>query len=175
MRNGVKTFVRHEFDCNVDVTELSDRDAILSGWTVNDIDVLPMSEAFRARPMRGVSIRLRLHGDQRLTLRPRPENFGAPEGRRAFFDRAALHDLLTRVFRVPFEASDDWFTDGYDAEYEGVRVFHGYIVAAERARVWPGGDNPPQHWWEQMRLLVTDSDPQYFCVLVILRDADVAD
>jgi hypothetical protein len=83
--------------------------------------------------------------------------------------------LITKVFRVPFQSLEDFVVDGYDAEYEGVRVFHGEIRSRERStQLRADRSQRPAHWWDEMRLLVTDSDPQYFCVQITLRDGDVA-
>jgi hypothetical protein len=174
MRNGVPTFVRQEYDCT-GVTALKDGDGIQTGWTIDGMDVLPRMQYGPTAPKK-VVIRLRLYGDDRLTIRPRPQDWDALGARREFFDRAVLHEFLTSVFRVPFESSDDFLVEGYDAEYEGVRVFHGKIWSrdwwvehfAEKSR-------KPSHWWDEMRLLVTDSDPQYFCVEIVLREGDALD
>jgi len=156
-----------------EVTELKEGDDIQAEWAAKDIQVLPRTLYANGRP-NGCLIRLRFHGEQRLEIGPRPADFVDPVvmGRTQFFDRTAFDDLLTRILRVPFEITDDWVVTGYDATYEGVRVFHGYLVARDRGRVWVGGENPPRHWWEQMRLLVTDSDPQYFCVQITLGEDD---
>ena len=179
MRNGVKTFVRQELDCNAEVKVLKDGDAIQTAWTVDGIEVLPRVRRSTQAP-KGMLIRLRLHGDERLVLKPRPadfvragvlaDNFGD------FFDKAAFHALLAKVFRVPFESPEDFLVDGYDTEITaGARVFTGKIRSRDRvtqlkADRW--AESP--HWWDEMRLLVTDSDPQYFCVRVMLRENDLS-
>lgn len=168
---GAPTVVGMKRECaGVHVDEL-EAWAIEGEWTSEGIDVVPLMWQ-RQQPRKTVVIRLRLHGDDRLAIRPRPQDRHAPGSRRDFFEPEAFDELFTSVFRVPFETTEDWFVDGYDAEYEGVRVFHGYVVAGPRKRPWVGGDDAPQQWWEQMRLLVTDSDPQYFCVEIILRAGD---
>jgi hypothetical protein len=174
LRGGAPTLVGHEVNHSPEANDAK-YDAIQSAWTVGPIDVLPRIPFELGKAPRGALIRLRLYGEERLELHPRPREFHQPGERRGFFDQRAFHGLLTKAFRVPFRSTDDWFSDGYDATYEGVRVFHGHIVARERGRVWVGGDNPPQHWWEQMRLLVTDSDPQYFCVEIALRPEDAVE
>lgn len=180
VRNGVKTFVRQEFDCTEEVTELKDDEdvAIQVEWRIGDIDVLPRVRC-EGKPPRKAVIRLRLYGSERLELRPRPPDF-RPGGDRMnerwdFFGRAAFHALLVKVFHLPFETPGGFLVGGRDTKYEGVRVFHGTI----RSRDWeshrrgPNAPRNPQHWWDEMRLLVTDSDPQYFCVSVVLREMDI--
>ncbi len=123
-------------------------------------------------------IRLRVHADERLVVRPRPANFMRAgvlaDNFGDFFDKAAFHALLTKVFRVPFESPDELLLDGYAREYEAARVFHGKIRSRdwEVARKQPDAAQSPPHWWDEMRLLVTDSDPQYFCVQIVLREND---
>ena len=177
MRNGVPTFVRQEVDVTAVINELKDGDAVQTEWAVNGIEVLPRTTFYAGKSPIGALIRLRLQGDKRVEYRRRfkhPEVLsGSPEWEQwVFFEKPRFHEFLTRVFRVPFETPDDVVIRGFDTEYEGVGVFHGTILARERGRVWVGGDNPPQHWWQQMRLLVTDSDPQYFCVSIVLGSDD---
>lgn len=174
LRSGIKTFVGYEPDLAARGNELKEGDAIQTGWAIDGIEVLPRI-LYAPGPPKYASIRLRLHGHERLVLKPRPGDFDEPGGRRKFFDSAAFHNLLTKVFRAPFESSEDWFTDGYDTTYEGVRLFHGQIVSREWGipRRASNTDRTPPHWWDQMRLLVTDSDPQYFCVSIVLGRDDV--
>ena len=178
VRGGITTFVGHAVDRTaVAANEISPRDPIQGAWTIGGIEVLPRTPNIVDRPTRAV-IRLRLHGAERLTLKPRPpefiragvyaDNFGD------FFDKAAFHRLLTKVLRIPFAAPTDLMLDGYDAEHEGVRVFVGKIRSREwdLARKTPNPDRTPPHWWDEMQLLVTDSDPQYFCVSIVLGRDD---
>jgi hypothetical protein len=176
IRNGVPTFVRHEYDCTA-VTALTEGNPIQAAWALNGIDVLPQIK-HGTRFQNRAAIRLRLYGDDRLTIRPRPpgDAWDRPGATLNFFDREAFHDLVTSVFQVPFETTEDWLVDGYDADHAGVRVFHGTI----RSRNWemhrrdPDAPRNPPHWWHEMRLLVTESDPQYFCVEIVLRAGDAA-
>ncbi len=170
-------FVGHEVYRGPHGTELKDDDPIQTAWTVGSIEVLPLTW-HRVPPSRGVLIRLRLHGDERLVLKPRPtdfvragvlaDNFGD------FFDKTAFHAFLTKVFRIPFKSPDELLLDGYAREYRGVGVFHGKIRSRERStQLRADRSQEPLHWWDEMRLLVTDSDPQYFCVQITLREKDV--
>ena len=88
----------------------------------------------------------------------------------------STHRVLTRsdqAFRAPFDSPDNFRVEGYDAEYEGVRVLHGGIRSRELSmQLRAERSQRPRHWWDEMRLLVTDSDPQYFCVRVTLREED---
>jgi len=176
IRNGVPTFVRQEYDCT-GVTSLTEGNPIQAAWALNGIDVLPQIK-HGTRFQNRAAIRLRLYGDDRLTIRPRPpgDDGDRPGAMRNFFDREAFHDLLTSVFQVPFETTEDWLVDGRDGEPAGVRVFHGTI----RSRDWemhrrePEAPSNPLRWWDEIRLLVTESDPQYFCVEIVLRAADAA-
>ena len=163
-------------DCSSmgEVTELKDREAaIQAGWRIGDIEVLPRA-LYKKTPPNKVVVRLRLHSDERLELGQRPENFTrSSKDFAAFFNPNAFRALVAKVLRVPFESRDDFFVDGYDTEYEGVRVFHGEIRSRARsAQLRRDRSEPPEHWWDEMRFLVTDSDPQYFCVQIILREAD---
>ena len=63
--------------------------------------------------------------------------------------------------------------DGSDSTYAGVRVFHGEVrsqewVTARKAKTTAA----PKHWWDTMGLLVTDSDPQYFCVSICFPEGE---
>lgn len=177
LRNGVPTSVGYEPDLSGEV-KLREGDGIQTAWAVGGVQILPFAR-HGANPPQSVLLRLRLHGDERLVVKPRPadfvragvlaDNFGD------FFDKAAFHALLSKVFRVPFETPDELLLDGYAREYEGARVFHGKIRSRdwEVARKQRDPAQSPPHWWDEMRLLVTDSDPQYFCVSVVLRDMDL--
>lgn len=173
LRSGVKTFVGYEPDHAAGGNELKEGDAIQTGWAIGGVEVLPRV-LYAPKPPQYADIRLRLHGDERLELGRRPDDFTrTTKDFGAFFNRNAFHALLVKVFRVPFESLDDFVVDGYDTEYEGVRVFHGQIRSRERStRLRPDRSQPPRHWWDEMRLLVTDSDPQYFCVQVVFRQGD---
>jgi len=174
VRNGAPVFVRYEADTG-EARAFKEGDAIQTAWTVKDIEVLPRLSSGGGSP-RYAMIRLRLHGDERIGLRRTPADTDTAASERFdFFDRDAFHELLAGVFQVPFESSEDFVVDGFDTTCEGVRVFHGLI----RSREWethrrePEAPKRPPHWWDEMRLFVTDSDPQYFCVRIVLRDADV--
>ncbi|UCC32250.1 MAG: hypothetical protein JSU86_08195, partial [Phycisphaerales bacterium] len=115
IRNGVKTFVRQEYDCSEQVTKLEAGGAIQTAWRAGRIDVLPYLQ-YQIEPPRSAQIRLRLHGDERLELFPRPPEF-RPGGDRMreqwdFFDPRVFHELFTKVFGVPFEKPDDYFIRG---------------------------------------------------------------
>ena len=175
MRGGVETFVRQEPDRTAVVTELTEFDPVQAEWSVGVIDVLP--QTFHGTRRLGMTVvRLRLPKDMRLEMRRRPSDvdFADPVAREKiqFFDKAALHKLLTEVFRVPFATVDDFVIEGYDAEYVGVAVFVGKILSPEWARARFGAKQPFGHWWDEMRVFVTDSDPQYFCVSIILGSDD---
>lgn len=179
VRGDAKTLIGHAVDRTaVAANEISSSDPIQGAWTVGGIEVLPRTPNVVDRPTRA-TIRLRLHGDERIVLKPRPpefvragvhaDNFGD------FFDKAGFHRLLAKVLRTPFAAPTDLMLDGYDAEHKGVRLFVGKV----RSREWdlalktPNPPRTPPHWWDEMRLLVTDSDPQYFCVSIVLGRDDV--
>jgi len=179
MRGGVATFVGHAVSRTAAAgKEINPSDPIQGAWTIDGIEVLPRTPNMVDRPAR-TTIRLRLHGAERLVIEPRPAKF-VPAGVYGdnfgdFFDKAAFHRLLGNVLRVPFAAPSDLMLEGYDTEEEGVRVFVGKI----RSRQWtlasrtPSRSRTPPHWWDEMPLLVTDSDPQYFCVSIVLGRDDV--
>lgn len=175
VRNGVRMLVGHKVYRGSNGGQLQDGDPIHTAWTVGSIELLPLSW-HRTPPSRGVLVRLRLHGDERLELGQRPENFTrSAKDFEAFFNRSAFHALLVKVFRVPFDSPDDFLVSGFDTEYEGVRVFHGQIRSRQRStQLRADRSQKPAHWWDEMRLLVTDSAPQYFCVQIILRENDKA-
>ncbi len=175
LRGDTRFLVGHEVNRAAEAND-SKYDAMQTGWTVGAIDVLPRTSHPDKSPT-GALIRLRLHGSERLDVRWRSKHpevlSGSTEWEKwEFFDKVALHSFLTKVFRVPFGTPHDLVIDGYDTQYEGVAVFHGTILSGGRRHVWTSGDHAPQHWWDQMRLFVTDSDPQYFCVQITLREAD---
>jgi len=174
-RGSARVFVGHEA-VDLELKDLKKGDAIQTAWMAEGIEVLPRVP-YHSGSRLDMVVRLRLDDDQRLEFRRRSKHrevmSGSPEWEQwIFFDKVAFHEFLTKVFRVPFRTPDDFVIHGFDAEYEGVGVFHGTIVSRTRGRVWVGGENPPQHWWDQMQLLVTDSDPQYFCVQITLGPGD---
>jgi len=174
---GAPTAVGSEPDCSVEVKELKDGDAIQGAWSVDGIDVLPRVQ-HGAEPPREIKIRLRLDPDHRLALRARPAEYSVGDRMNEpwdFFEPTAFHELLTEVFRVPFERADDYSIRGYDTEYAGVRVFHGRIRSSERVtQLREDKSRSRLHWWDGMSLLVTDSDPQYLCLWIGLGEMDQA-
>jgi hypothetical protein len=164
----VPTLVRQEPDCNVELPELKNGDAILGAWAVNGIDVLPVL-AYSDEPLRGAGVRLRLHGEPRITFRfvSQEERYapGADYWPQDAIDKPKLLELLTTVFRFPFQTVDDFVVLGGGSEVEGVRVFMGAIQSrawSERGKV--GREVPGPAWHHDCKFLVTDSNPQYFCV-----------
>ena len=175
VRGGVRMLVGQEVYRGPQPGTLKDRDPIQAGWTVRGINVLPLTWHRKEESPRRAYIRLRLHGSERLELGRRPEDFTrSSKDFGAFFNRDAFHSLLSKVFRVPFESLDDFLVDGFDTEYEDVRVFHGTIRSHNWQMHRRDADAPrdPPHWWDEMRLLVTDSDPQYFCIQIVMRERD---
>ncbi len=174
LRGGVRMLVGQEVCRGPQPGTLKDGDPIQAGWTVRGIDVLPLTWHRKEESPRRAYIRLRLHGSERLELGQRPEDFTrSSKDFGAFFNRDAFHSLLSKVFRVPFESLDDFLVDGFDTEYEGVRVFHGQIRSRDRVtQLREDRSQKPLHWWDEMRLLVTDSDPQYFCIQIVMRERD---
>ena len=174
VREGVRMLVGHEVSRGTQPGTLYEGDPIQAGWTVRGIGVLPLTWYRQEGSPGRAYIRLCLHGDDRLKLGLRPQEFTrSSKDFGAFFDRNAFHALLTTVFRLPFDSLDDFLVDGYDAEYEGVRVFHGQIRSRDRSlKRRANRSESPVHWWEEMQILVTDSDPQYFCIQVVMREGD---
>ncbi len=180
VRGGITTYVRHAVDrTGVAANEVTSSDPIQGAWTVGGIEILPRTPNTVDRPTRA-TIRLRLRGDDRLAFHMRPPDLDPDDPRQydfawEYFDKARLQELLTKVFRVPFAEPEDVTVRGSRGEYKGVGAFNGKIVSHEWAQ---GGKSrnagsPPPHWWDEMRLLVTDSDPQYFCVSIVLGRDDV--
>ena len=178
VRNGIPTVLGYEPDLSQEV-KLRDGNGIQAAWAVNGIEVLPYTTYYEDNTAKGILVRLRLGGKRRLILKARrPADFLESGGLRDnfshFFETGSFHALLTNVFRVPFLSPDDMAVVGFDAQHEGVRVFHGKILSRDwyRHRIGPNAKAGPAHWWDEMRLLVTDSDPQYFCVQIALREKD---
>lgn len=175
-RNGMPQVVRQEPDRDAIVTRLSAGDVVQAAWQSEGVEVLPrmfLSDGDESV----IWLRLQLHGDDRLAIRQRPPSFvrSNPKSFGVFFDPTRFHALISSVLLVPFRTPADYVVDGFDTTYEGVRVFHGRI----RSTAFAGDDGRratakrPDHWWDEMRLFVTDSDPQYFCLEVELRDSEV--
>ncbi len=167
---------------------LCDPNAIYSayrgGSTEAEIETVTWETAFGTlRAVRGrnghhFSVRLKVSPEQRLMIRATvPEKYetrgpirGTVDGKR-FFDQDALYSLITGVFRFPYLGPDDFVIHGNVQEYEGVRVLVGSIIS----RRWPGGEirdakeRPEPPWYARVRLLVTDSDPQYFRLAIDFR------
>ncbi len=176
---GAPTVIGMKRDCSLEVKDLKEGEvAILGEWRIGSIDVLPRT-LYRKKTSRNAVVRLRLRGDERLQIRPRPPDFG-PGGDRMnnkwdFFNRDAFYTLLVSVFCIPFDSRDDFSVIGYDTVYEGVRVFHGKIRSRDRMTQFRANKSSvPAHWWDEMRLFVTDSDPQYFCVQIALSESDLS-
>jgi len=177
IRDGVRVYAGVQADRTAEARELRERDAIVTGWTIGDIEVLPVKWHRAGRSRKDALIRLRIHGAERLELGQRPKGYTrSVKDSPAFFNPDAFHLLLTKILRVPFESPDDFLVDGYDTDYArspGVRVFHGEIRSRERsAQLRADRSAAPAHWWDEMRLFVTDSEPQYFCVQITLREGD---
>jgi hypothetical protein len=179
VRGGITTYVGHAVDRTaVAASEVTSSDPIQGAWTVGGIEVLPRTPNMVDRPTRA-TIRLRLRGDDRLAFQMRPPDLDPDDPRQydfawEYFDRASVQQLLTKVFRVPFAKPEDVAVRGSRGEYKGVAALDGQIISHEWAQA--GGSlnagSPTPHWWDKMRLLVTDSDPQYFCVEIILGRDD---
>ncbi len=120
----------------------------------------------RSRKTDAVKVRLRVADAHRLVVRsrrgPLPDVISIVKERdqkSVFFETEALHRLLTGVFRVPFDTEGDYHIQGRIREFEGVRVFVGRVSANHWSTTDP-------HWYDNLRLLVTDSDPQYVGVSI---------
>jgi hypothetical protein len=118
-----------------------------------------------------------LRGEARITFRfvSQEERYapGADPWPQDVIDKPKLLDILTKIFRFPFQTTDDFVVlGGGSLPVEGIRVFVGRIESrawADRGKV--GRAVPAPAWYHDMRLFVTDSDPQYFCVGVHLPEA----
>lgn len=99
LRDGARVLAGVEV-VNAEGKGLRRGDAIQSAWRVNGIEVLPRVP-YRPRRRSDAIIRLRLHGDNRIAIRPRVEQLSEPGARHQFFDHGALRAFLTSVFRFP--------------------------------------------------------------------------
>jgi len=175
VRGGVSTIMGNTADLGAGNSALENGDPVQTAWTNGEIELLPLGLYEREGPLRSLYLRVRLRGKECLQLGSRPEDFTrSAKDFGAFFAPDAFHALLTKLLRVPFESPDDFLVSGFDTGYDGVRVYHGELVSREywRRRL----DDKlatPAHWWDDMRLLVTDSDPQYFCLQIHLGEKDI--
>lgn len=130
--------------------------------------------ASRVREAKTFTVRLRVAPQSRLVIRtaPPPEDrFADPYNTRGekFFDRAALHELLVGVFGFPFEDPNAYAIRGNLRVFEGVPVFFGTIAASAKANSGTTGvppEKPKPAWYRKVRVLITDSDPQYVGVVI---------
>ncbi|MBI1825924.1 MAG: hypothetical protein HY287_16330 [Planctomycetes bacterium] len=148
-----------ELDLTVPIEHLEPTDRFYAEWSSGGIKILTV----------GSSARLKLPPERRMKISPKPRDFVERHNNQQyfwdFFDRKALHSLLTTVFQVPYKTEDDFILEGYTQELEGVRCLFGRLQSRE---AYLGGRHghpkPPPAWWDRISIFVTDSDPQYFCV-----------
>jgi hypothetical protein len=107
---------------------------------------------------------MRLLGDERIPLRDRPAELD-PDVREwhnwQWLDRSSLHEVLATVLAVPFTSPEEYAVRGSLQEAAGVRVFTGRIGWLRRSE--RTGQGEPR-WYDELRLSVTDSDPQYVMI-----------
>ncbi|MBI4718118.1 MAG: hypothetical protein HY763_09960 [Planctomycetes bacterium] len=173
--NGIATTAEYEVDCSRRPDELRVEDAIHGAWAAGGVQLIPLWR--RASDPEAVFIRFRLFGKERLFVKPRPDQFSRgplADNLEDFFDKPAFYSLFVKLLRAPFAEAAELVGQGSDSTYDGVRVFSGLI----RSREWTTNRDPhalrqvPPHWWDEMQILVTDSDPQYFCVSIVFREQD---
>jgi len=148
-----------ELDLTTPIERLEPTDGLYAEWSSGGIEILAV----------GSSARLKLPPERRMKISPKPRDFVESVNNQEyfwdFFDRKALHSLLTTVFQVPFTTEDDFVLEGYTRKLEGVQCFFGNLQSKEaHLGGRHGRPKPPPAWWDRINIFVTDSDPQYFCV-----------
>lgn len=125
--------------------------------------------ASRVRKTDAIKLRLKVAPDHRLAVHVRPApgpdfdpDVRVQDEKQVFFETKELHDVLAGLFREPFDKPDDYVVHGGTRDFEGVLVFVGNVFSTHRSPTDP-------HWYDTLRLLVTDSDPQYVGVVIDLR------
>lgn len=111
-------------------------------------------------------------GDKRVPFRDRPadlDSYAREWHEWQFLDGQALHEVLTTVSAVPFGGTEEYTLRGGLKEAAGVQIFHGRIGWLKRSE--KTGQGEPR-WYDELRLFVTDSNPQYLCVQASLDTHD---
>lgn len=124
----------------------------------------------------GLNLCLQLSGDDRLTFRfLRRDTEGAAAASRPedlvpqdILDKPRLLEILTTYLRFPFQSVDEFrVISGPSGTYDGVRIFSGSIRwahplpagAPDFARLGRHSET-----YNEAKLGITDSDPQYLCI-----------
>jgi hypothetical protein len=123
---------------------------------------------------------LRFSGNERVTFAVLPKaqtiSYTPQTWPQDVVDKPRLLDILTTYFHFPFENTEDFFILGNGNVVEGVRVFGGSVHSKEAWAGTPAAERRKVsefRWYDdEVRLFITDSDPQYFCVTVDTRPAD---
>jgi len=134
-------------------------------WTV------PAGEAFvmGGREKHSLGLRFKLTGEFRVQLYPANSSDGDHR-----IDTAALYRLLTTSFRFPFRRPEDFkVRAGPSGVHEGVYVFTARIQSNDLqvpTRMHATEEERAQlRWYDDVRILVTDSDPQYVGLVIDLE------
>jgi hypothetical protein len=120
-------------------------------------------------------IRVQLSKENRLAILPRPDQKEFPSyaafDAHPFVDKEGMLRVLATVFHFPFKTSDDFKILASDGVYAGVEVVSGTIWSRYVAHERQDGpiDNSDFDWYDEVRFLLTDSDPQYLCIGFDLR------
>jgi hypothetical protein len=121
-------------------------------------------------------VTIKLAGNERIDFRLRTyeEKIGDKGWPQDVIDKRKLLQILTTMLQFPFRSEEDFTVlDGPSGVYEGVRVFSGNIRSAYRdSRKYyeDGAKESNLAWYDEATVFVTDSDPQYVCLTIDLRE-----
>jgi len=122
-------------------------------------------------------VTLRFAGDQRVEFTVPDESELASatplNWKQSHIDKTKLHKILTKYFQFPFQDDADFVVRPNGKTVDGVRIFSANILSKES---WIGtpenqrSDVSKRQWFDNTRILITDSDPQYFFLMVTFPD-----
>lgn len=150
---------------------LTPDDRMCARWSAGDISFRVCSSI--RDDTRGLSVQVRLLGEDRIEVRPFPlpgkmteedlEKEVELKDKWKYFDALQFYRLITKLFQVTFESPRSYQLVGGTGEFAGVPVFWGSI-RSEYLRVPEHEANP--RWFDELNVVVTDSDPQYLCMSI---------
>lgn len=120
-------------------------------------------------------LRLALNAKERIDLRFRnpQEEVGAwarsdDVNPQDIVNKGRLLEVLRGYLRFPFENIDEFVVKrGHTSLYAGVPVFTATLHSRYQCEDYYKDDPPDDsklRWYDEVRILITDSQPQYFCI-----------
>lgn len=148
--------LRHDAEGRFVAKEPEKLSWVLAQWDVG---------AYQIRTGRGLRVRFPKRADLRFL--PRPPDFKGRYDEWDFVSVEGLRKVLGEFFAIPFEQYDGFRVRGDIKTLAGVDVFVGTFWF--RSGPQDSANGSPS-WKGPHRILITDSDPQYVCVVFKFDD-----